>query len=93
MPAVADWSGIAVATVGGLLGTTTAAATWKTAESPYMGRVTPRVECIALFSWWRGPTSLTEELRPPERTRLAPSAREVLPVKLSVPSWLQPVMG
>ena len=24
---------------GGLLGTTTAAATWKTAESPYMGRV------------------------------------------------------
>ena len=31
---------------GGLLGTTTAAATWKTAESPYMGRDR---------AWRRGP--------------------------------------
>ena len=45
---------------GGLLGTTTAAATWKTAESPYMGRVMEFSEVAE--SLLRGPSPLPERL-------------------------------
>ena len=73
---------------GGLLGTTTAAATWKTPESPYMGRlvVVPTLVPVLLM----GPWLVKEELgRPTRMLGDAPSARP----NSSVPSWSQPVRG
>ena len=66
--------------------------TWKTPESPYMGRVSP-VPATSLPSM--GSAWLTEELSRPMRTNpaVAPSPREFTPTKSSVPSLAQPVKG
>ena len=76
---------------GGLLGTTTAAATWKTAESPYMGRVLA-VPVTALLL--RGPWRALEELgRPTFVPPAAPNPCEMEPSSASVPLCSQPVKG
>ena len=74
---------VAVLTGGAVL-------TWKTSESPYMGRVAlpPALELEE-----RGPWLLPEELGRPTVVGFGPSACELLMMNDSVPSWSQPVKG
>ena len=70
------------------------APTWKTAESPYMGRVSVGPTLMLLLRM--GPSPVVEELGRPTFTTLdEPSASDVLVSEdnASVPSWSQPVMG
>ena len=69
-------SAVSAENAGGLLGTTTAAATWKTAESPYMGRV---VVVVATLPLSMGPWPVIEEFGRPTRVPPElPSARDAL---------------
>ena len=91
VPAVSVCPTVAVpvivgAPVAGLFG----AATSKTAESPYRGRLLARGVVLLLL---RGPLPLVELLGWPRRTLDAPSEREAAPENDSVPSCPQPVMG
>ena len=80
----------ALVSVGGVV--SGASATWKTAESPYMGRVAPGVAPVLPSM---GPTPGSEELgRPSLEPMDEPSATELFwKFNPSVPSWLQPVKG
>ena len=79
---------------GGLLGTTTAAATWKTSESPYMGRVAVLGTSSAVLLL-RGPwLTAEEELGRPTITSVLARALDLSNrSKYSVPRSLQPVRG
>ena len=78
---------LALVSVGGVV----SAATWKTAESPYMGRVLA-VPVTALLL--RGPWRALEELgRPTFVPPAAPNPCEMEPSSASVPLCPQPVKG